>query len=206
MKSITSVIALSVMSFFCCKVLCSQSIPEKLADVKNVDQAELFMEKNPTLKADLILLNAESDTAAAVKGVFNKKNQEVFTSGSYTCKIIEKKKALLFRASYIYLDGSKHSMKWIDSVRNVILDKYKKGISFDDLFAAYNMDGNKNGADLGYFEEGAMAIEFEDAVRARKKDEVFKVDVPKSNWYYVVKKTHENVFTNVVRILRVETP
>jgi parvulin-like peptidyl-prolyl isomerase len=66
------------------------------------------------------------------------------------------------------------------------------------------MDGNTNGADLGYFEEGVMASEFENAVRARRKDEIFKVDVPSKNWYYVVKKTHDNVFTAVVRILKVE--
>ena len=204
MKSIIATITFLGLSLLYYKSLNSQSIPDKLAEVKNVEQAELFIKKNPGLKADLLLVNAESDTASSVRGIFSKKNQEVFTSGSYICKIIEKKKELLFRASYIYLDGSTFSMKKIDSLRNAILEKYRSGISFDDLFAAYNMDGSTRGADLGYFEEGVMAKEFEDAVRAHKKGDIFKVDVPGSNWYYVVKKTHENAFTNVVRVLRVE--
>ena len=204
MKSFFSTITIFVVSSLCVSTLFSQTILEKLADVKNVEQAEYFIYKNPGINASLVLLNSETDTSGSAREIFNKKNLAVFTTGSFTCKIIEKKKAILFRASYIYLDASKLSMKKIDSIRNIILEKYKNGVSFNDLFKEYNMDGNTNGADLGYFEEGVMANEFENAVRARRKDEIFKVDVPSKNWYYVVKKTHDNVFTAVVRILKVE--
>jgi len=204
MKYIMLSIVFFIISFLNTESVFAQTISEKLNAVKNVEQAEYFIEKNPGTNASLVLLNAETDTTAAAKEIFNKKNLEVFKTGSYSCKIVEKKKALLFRASYIYLDASKLSMKKIDSIRNVILEKFKNGIPFNDLFKEYNMDGNTNSADLGYFEEGVMASQFESAVRSRKKGEIFKVDVPDKNWYYIVYKTHDNIFTPVIRLLRVE--
>jgi len=204
MKNTILCFVLIAASFLFAETIFGQTIKEKLSDVKNVEQAEYFIDKNPGINAYLALLNAQTDTSNAAREVFSKKKLEVFTAGSFTCKVIEKKKALLFRASYIYLDASKLSMKKIDSIRNLVLEKYKNGVSFNDLFKEYNMDGNTNGADLGYFEEGVMASQFESAVRSRKKGEIFKVDVPDKNWYYIVYKTHDNIFTPVIRLLRVE--
>jgi hypothetical protein len=47
-----------------------------------------------------------------------------------------------------------------------------------------------------------MVDEFDSAVRQREKGEIFNVDLPEYNWYYVILKTHDNkmekVFTSIV--------
>jgi parvulin-like peptidyl-prolyl isomerase len=60
------------------------------------------------------------------------------------------------RVSYIYLDGSKLTNDNINKKRQEIIKLYKKGKSFGELVAIYNMDGNINKGDLGWFNEGTM--------------------------------------------------
>ena len=108
--------------------------------------------------------------------------------GTITYKIIERKLRYSFRASYIYLDGSKLTFAEVDSVRKVILKKYAGGNSFEDLCDRYTMDKNPNHGAIA-FEQGMMVKEFEDAVRDHLNGDIFTVDVPSKAWYYVVKKT-----------------
>jgi len=133
-----------------------------------------------------------------------KKELETFILDTFIYKVVEKKKKLLMRASYIYLDGSKLSIAYIDSTRNVILAKYKNGVSFEKLFSEYNMDENANGGDLGYFEQNVTATEFEAAVLSHKNGDIFKVNVSDRDWYYIVKKTHKNIRSWVMRILKIK--
>ncbi len=81
-------------------------------------------------------------------------------------------------------------MEEIDSLRAIIIDKYLHGNAFSELVKEYNMDGNPNGGDLGWFKSGAMVKEFEEAFRDPGVGEIFTVDVPSRKWFYVTLKTH----------------
>lgn len=110
---------------------------------------------------------------------------------AFVIKILAEREEDLCKLKYIYLDGSKLSTSQIDSIRTVILNRYKSGEDFETLVKAFTMDGNPTG-DLDWFSKGMMVEEFDNAVRNRKKDEIFTVDVNKNKWHYVVLKTHNN--------------
>ncbi len=110
----------------------------------------------------------------------------------YVYCLIDIKATSEYRASYIYLDGTKLKKPVIDSIRPIIIEKFKTGTSFEDLNEKYNMDPNPNKGDLGWFKDGQMMPEFEKAVREHKLNEIFSVDIPERNWYYVTLKTFDN--------------
>lgn len=96
-----------------------------------------------------------------------------------------------YRANYIFLDGNVHSKSKIDSLRVVIFDRYRSGIHFEDLAKEFTMDGNSKG-ELDWFKKGHMILVFEEAVRDHKLNEIFTVDIPEKNWYYITLKTYDN--------------
>lgn len=106
------------------------------------------------------------------------------------------------RVSYIYLDGSKMSLEEISILREKIISEYNKGTSFASLANKYTMDNSKDG-DLGWFYEGQMENSFQDAILKHKKGEIFTVDIPSNNWFYVVLKTFDDLDkTKITYILK----
>lgn len=106
-------------------------------------------------------------------------------------KVLEIREEEYCKLKYIYLNGKELSDSVIDSLRTVILNKYHSGQDFESLIAEYTMNLNKTG-DLNWFHKGFMVDEFDAAVRPREQGEIFTVNVPDRNWYYVVLKTHAN--------------
>lgn len=175
----------------------SQSIEEVKKDLKaieTIDQIELLNEKHYSFNVQR--LEIAEDSPEMTEKLVKLKKQETTTTEengfTYVYKLIEKNMLPEYRASYIYLDGTKLSTKQIDSLRPLIIEKFKSGTAFSELVAAYNMDGNSNNGDLGWFKRGAMVPEFENAVRDHGLNEIFTVDVPYKNWHYVALKTHKN--------------
>jgi len=107
-------------------------------------------------------------------------------------KSVSTSKVKTMRVSYIFLDGSKLSSKVISEIRYEILTYFASGENFYDLANEYTMDGNKDG-DLGWFEEGMMVKDFETAIKAHKKGDIFTIDIPENKWYYVVLKTFDDI-------------
>ncbi len=102
-------------------------------------------------------------------------------------------KTFSMRVSYIYLDGAVIKKQELDKIRETILSEYKKkNVSFSTLAYKYTMDTAKDG-DLGWFDEGMMVKVFEDEIKNHKKDDIFTVDIPENNWYYVVLKTYDDI-------------
>jgi parvulin-like peptidyl-prolyl isomerase len=85
----------------------------------------------------------------------------------------------------------------------MIIEKYNRGVSFSDLVEVYNMDSNKKDGDLGWFSEGIMVKDFENAVRNQEKGNIFTIDIPDYNWYYVTLKTDNNTDITTIRALKV---
>jgi len=111
---------------------------------------------------------------------------------------------LELRASYIYLDGKTLNLTQIDSLREVIITQYNSGISFAKLAYNYSMDGNsQNGGDLGWFPSGRMVESFENTIESHKQSEIFTLDVPSNDGYYVILKTHSERIRKKYALLKV---
>lgn len=180
---------LLVLNFFCLTVVSSQNFRQ----INSLEEAENFIKSNP--KAEITTLEISSDSLDYYKNRFLQKDlvdQD---------RIVKTEPIVSMRVSYIYLDGNKLAVNEINKKREEIIKLYKKGKSFGELVAVYNMDGNSNKGDLGWFNEGVMHKTFEDAVKNHKKNDLFKVDIPENKWYYVVLKTYDDLPKSIFYIL-----
>ena len=147
----------------------------------------------------------ETEISPDVQKLLNHKPITITESGgSYSYQLLKEETKKEFRASYIFLDGSKLTLNKIKSLQELIIEKYQSGTPFTDLVAEYNMDGNSNKGDLGWFGEGMMAKEFEMEVKAHKKDDIFTVDVVSDNWYYVTLKTYDDRISKYLTLVKVK--
>jgi len=58
---------------------------------------------------------------------------------------------------------------------------------------------------MGWFEDGMLVKEFEDAVKSNEYGQVYKVDVENEKWYYVVKNSHRPKTDKKSIVLYIET-
>ena len=74
-----------------------------------------------------------------------------------------------------------------------LLKRALKGESFDDLALEYSDDSYtaSSGGDLGYFSEGQMDDDFEEAAFSLKVDEIYPKVVETNYGYHIIKKTGE---------------
>jgi len=182
-----------------------QSSPlQSLELVKSVEDAQQFVRNYPSLQPVLQERNSQHDTSSIDRQLYQQKKGAIVTIGNYSYKIVADTAKYAYRASYIYLDGSKLSPTSIDSLRTLILQQLTAGVAFGQLADTYTMDDNPNHGDLGLFEAGMMVKEFEDAVRQHANGEAFTVDIPGRSWFYVVKKTANNQITRTMTVLKVK--
>jgi len=166
---------------------------QNFKEVNSLEEAENFVKLNP--KAEITTLEVSSDSLDYYKNIFLEKDM------IDKDRIVKTESILSMRVSYIYLDGSKLSLNVINKKRQEIIKLYTKGKSFGELAAIYNMDGNSNKGDLGWFNEGIMHKTFEDAIKNHKKNDLFEVDIPENKWYYVVLKTYDDSPKSIFYIL-----
>lgn len=133
--------------------------------VGSVEEAEQFVQSHPNLQPTIQIHNSQHDTTDVDRQLYQLKKGDILPIGTYTYKIIADTIKYAFRASYIYLDGSRLSQDAIDSLRKLILHRYSAGATFEQLADEFTMDGNRNHGDIGYFVPGMMVKEFEEAVR-----------------------------------------
>lgn len=80
------------------------------------------------------------------------------------------------RAGQILLDPIHFTEQETDSIATKIITHIKSGYSFDAMCKKYSFsDNSKYDCDLGWFKSGEMVLEFEKAVLAHKKNDVFQV-------------------------------
>lgn len=181
----------------------AQHNKEELSQITTIEEAKKFALENPNLETQLQYLIPEIENDEFTSKFSTAKTGEILTDVDYTYKILLKSKTLAFRVSYIYLDGSKISIKEIEKLRNKILEEYNNGNPFALLARKYSMDSSKDG-DLGWFSEGMMVPEFEDAIKKHKQRDIYKIEIPDKKWYYVVLKTFENKEVEELSILKVK--
>jgi hypothetical protein len=186
---------LIVLAFAMPFLTIGQTAKKALKKINNLEQMEDFKSQYPNweIYEDKTMESDSVDFPEISKAKPGDVLLKQFKSYAFTfvLKILAEREEELCKLKYIYLDGNVLSLTQIDSIRTVILAKYKSGDSFESLVKAYTMDSNPTG-DLDWFSKGMMVEQFDMAVRDRKKDEIFPVDVVDKKWYYIVLKTHAN--------------
>jgi parvulin-like peptidyl-prolyl isomerase len=118
-------------------------------------------------------------------------------------KIIDHKEVLHYRVSFIYFDGRKITLDEINNKRAKIIAQYNDGYKFDALAKIHSMDlSSKRGGDLGWFPEGKMHPDFENAVKTHNPGDVFTLDIEDRKWYYIILKTFKPKLIEEITILK----
>jgi parvulin-like peptidyl-prolyl isomerase len=195
---------LLILSVFIAADTLGQTLSEQLQKINTYSEAEELAKRDSTFRIGVMTLNSSVDTTYFQRQFYKKDVGDILQAEKDAYKIMDVKEDTFSRVNYIYLDGTKFSRSQIDSLRYLIIKEYRKGVLFDSLVARYNMDGNPNFGDTGWFTAEMMVKEFSEAVKKHKKSDVFLVNVPGNDWYYVVKKTYQTSFARQMVILRLQ--
>ena len=180
-----------------------QTVVEKFQKIGNVQQAQQFIDANPELKPAILKLSVGKDSSLLDKRLLRQKQGDIFSVGYVTYKVIEATESTKYRASYIFLDGGSLSVSEVDSLKKLIVQKANSGASWDQLSDQFTMDGNKTKGDTDwFFGELMFPKEFQDAVAAHKKGEIFFVDVSEKDWHYIIKKTYDDELKKDIVVLK----
>ncbi|MEH6538040.1 MAG: peptidylprolyl isomerase [Psychroserpens sp.] len=207
-------VLLSATLFLFTSILVAQDNFEKSLDsIQTLDDVNLFFKKNKTAKGKVIVFNEEKHkTKMAVDifkmGVGSKKYFKDSPQKTYY-KVIEKYEVPYYRVSCVYLDGNKKSMEEINAIRKNVISKYNQGYRFTDLAKRYSMNNTaKQGGDLGWFTYGDLHPEFEKQVleATYAVNDVFTVDIPEIQAYYVVLMTQGKKLIEEAKVLKVTEP
>lgn len=181
----------------------AQPVHDAFAKITTVQQAQQWIDANPKLKPALLYLNSLKDSSLIDKRLLRQNQGDVFSVGYVTYKVLESVEKVNYRASYIFLDGGSLSESQIDSLKKIIVQKASTGADWNQLSDQYTMDGNTTHGDTGwFFGEEMMPKEFQDAVKAHNKGDIFFVDVSDRGWHYIVKKTYNDDDKKVATVLR----
>jgi parvulin-like peptidyl-prolyl isomerase len=195
----------AALSFFVIAASASAqlTVREQFEKITTVDQAQKYIDANAALKPEILNLSYGKDSTLIDKRLLKQNKGDVFSVGYVTYKVIDVKETVQYRASYVFLDGGSLSKAEIDSLKKVVLKKYGEGVPFDKLSDQFTMDGNNTHGDTGwFFGEEMVPKELQDAVKNHKKGDVFFVEVPERQWYYIVQKTYDDDLKKDIVVLR----
>lgn len=186
---------------------------KSLDSIQTLDDVNIFFKKNKKVKGKVIVFNEEKHKTRMAENIFKmsvgaKKYFKDSPQKTYY-KVIDKYEIPYYRVSCIYLDGKTKSKDEINSIRQAVMSKYGQGYRFEDLARQYSMDMTaKRGGDLGWFTEGDMHPDFEAAILNGSHDvnDIFTIDIPKANAYYVVLVTQNKKLIKEAKVLKVTEP
>ena len=183
--------------------LAQPTVREQFEKINTVADAEKYVTANPSLKPAVLRLTYGKDTATIDKRLLKQNKGDIFSVGFVTYKVIDVKESVAYRASYIFLDRGTLSSREVDSLSKIIVGKINAGENFEKLSDQYTMDGNDTKGDLGWlYGENQVPKELQDAVAKHKKGEVFFLDIPERQWYYIIKKTYDDDFKKEIVVLK----
>jgi parvulin-like peptidyl-prolyl isomerase len=193
--------------------IAQKDFEKSLDSLQTLDDVNLFFKKNKTIKGKVIVFNEDKHKTRMAEdilkmGIGSKKYFKDAPQRTYY-KVIEKNEIPYYRVSCVFLDGSKKSIKDINIIRNQVISKYQEGYRFTDLAKQFSMDNTaKQGGDLGWFTNGDLHPDFEIAVIEGNysKDDIFTVDIPEINAYYVVLITKDKRLIKESKVLKVTEP
>ena len=186
---------------------------KSLDSVQTLDDVTIFFKKNKKVKGKVIVFNQEKHKTQMADDIFkmNVGSKKYFKDSPQKTyyKVIEKYEIPYYRVSCVYLNGNEKGMDDINSIRQKVLSKYGQGYKFKDLAKQYSMDLTaKQGGDLGWFTNGDLHPDFEAAVinGGYNVDDIFTLDIPEINAYYVILITEDKKLIEEAKVLKVTEP
>jgi PPIC-type PPIASE domain len=188
---------------FSVSIFAQPTVREQFEKIKTVQDAEKYIAANASLKPALLRLSYGKDTTLIDKRLLKQNKGDIFSVGYVTYLVLEVEQSIQYRASYIFLDRSTLQNREVDSLSKIITQKLQSGTPFEQLSDQYTMDGNTTHGDLGWFYGVEMVPkELQEAVSKHKLGDIFYVDVPDKQWYYIVKKTYDDMIRKDITVLR----
>lgn len=183
----------------------SKKVEKKLKKISSIEQLDKLIKKYTDWQIDVVEINLnESKTDSRIKFLKEGETTTIKKNGEmFALKVLEVTSVKEFRVSHLYLNGKKLSLNEIDSLRTTVIKKYNDGVPFSKLSKKYASYEKPNDGDLGWFEEKMMVRDFEDAVKEHKKGDIFTVDIPSKDWYYVVLKTFDDRESRIIKMIRI---
>lgn len=179
------------------------TVRDQFQKINSVEEAQQWIAANAALKPALLNLSSKKDSTVIDKRLLRQNQGDIFSVGYVTYKVLASTEKVVYRASYIFLDGGTLSESQIDSLKKIIVQKANAGTPWDKLSDEYTMDGNTTHGDTGwFFGEEMMPKEFQDAVKAHNTGDIFFVDVDSKQWHYIVKKTYDDDDKKEMTVLR----
>ena len=207
------IILVSIFILLNHNVFAQDQIETELDSITTESEAHHFIELYKSVNGKLITFNKEKHHSKIADDLFElgKGGKKVYDSeyDKTIYKLIDRNEVLHHRVSYIFFDAKKKPLQEINALRNDIISKFNKGITFEDLAKQYSMDINgKRGGDSGWFAKGEMIPEFEKQVISNTHviGSIFKIDVPSKKWYYVVLKTYDKKMIDEIKVLKIVEP
>ena len=207
MKKINFLVLFAFTSF----LLSAQNSTEKeLELLQTPEDIETFLKSNTFKKNKLITFNEEKHRTTLAKELFELSKggvKTVTTDYDKTIyKVIDKSTVTNYRFSYIVLDATQINLSNINELRMSIIKKHEDGASFDFLAQRYSMDENATrGGDTGWFAEGDHTYDFESVLIGDTHiiNDIFTIDMPTENKYYVILKTYDPKDIAQINVLKI---
>lgn len=185
----------------------------EIDSIQTLDEAKIYVQKNKSFKGQVITFNKEKHHTKIADDLFSlsKGSKKVYRTDMEKTyyKVVDKNEIPYQKLSYIFLDGKEKSIEEINILRQNIVAKYKNGFRFEDLAKHYSMDDNaKRGGDLGWVTQGDLHPDFEAQVldNSHQVNDLFTVDIPNQQWYYVILKTEDTKYIEEIKVLKVTEP
>ena len=206
-----------LVTLFCFSLaICNaqESIDKQLETVNSEEDAVAFINNNnETSKGEVVVFNEAKHKTSLAQDLLKKgKGGSVTVKREHEIvhyKVIDVYDEIHYRASIIMFDRVRTSLEDINAARFLILKKYEEGYPFDVLAKQYSMDVTATrGGDLGWFTPGTFIEDLEHKIISpdHATNDIFFVDIPDENKYYVVLKTHEQLGIKQVKVLKVVEP
>ncbi len=190
-------------------LMAQNSFEMELDSIQDEIQASKFIDSHRTNKGQIFVFNKEKHKTQLAQELFSMGkggSKVVATEHDKThYKIIDKYDIPYHRYSYVYLDGRNTSATDMHQLQQRIIAQYKEGYRFKDLANRYSMDASaKRGGDLGWFTKGSTSTELQDAILGKTNgQDIFTLNFPEKNAYYVVVRTHPTKFIEEIKVLQV---
>ena len=201
-----------ILFFFFFGILSAQeSVEKQLEVITNEEEATSYLENDKTVKGEIQVFNEMKHKTPLAEDLLKKGKggTKTIDRGFETVryKVLDVYFETHYRAAIIMFDSSQSSLDKINSTRTFILKKFKEGYPYDLLAKQYSMDTStaNRGGDLGWFTPGTYIEDLEHKIISREfaLDDIFLVDIPDENKYYVVLKTHEPMEIKEAKVLKI---
>lgn len=153
-----------------------------------------------------MLLTNTRDTTARDREVYGYENGDVFTMNGYIYKVLNVQSTKQYNVAYVFLNGDEMSKRRIDSTEARIIARYKNGESFQELIKAYFMDGDPDMENDLWFSSNERLPEFMEAVEKHQPGDIYTVEIPSRQFYYVVKSGDAPRIQDTYTVFRMPDP